>query len=212
MTITVRLEEKRDQRRLEEIARDAFWNLYIPGAHEHYVVHVLREHPDTIPELSLVIEEDGELLGAVYYTRSCIVRPDGPRVDCITLGPVFIDPTRHRQGLGRQLIATSLERARELGFSRVIILGYPYHYQPYGFVGGKVYGIAMPDGEFYTGLQALELRAGSLSEAAGYAQFSSVFEITQEEVDLFDLEFPTREKCVLPSQEEYARACSEIDV
>ena len=48
MNIIVRNEEPKDHRRTEEVAREAFWNLYFPGATEHYVVHKMRAHPDFI--------------------------------------------------------------------------------------------------------------------------------------------------------------------
>ncbi len=212
MSITIRTEEARDYRRIEEIARDAFWNLYIPGAHEHYLVHQIRQHADNIAELQLVIKEDGELVGAIYYTPSSITREDCSTAECITFGPVFIAPDRHRRGLGRALISQSLQRARELGYTRVIVLGYPHHYAPHGFVGGKRYGICMPDGQYYTGLQALALAEGAFDGCAGVASFSSVFEYTPEQAELFDQQFPAKEKLELPSQEEYARACCELDV
>ena len=44
MNIVVRNEETKDYRRTEEVAREAFWNLYFPGAAEHYVVHQNRAH------------------------------------------------------------------------------------------------------------------------------------------------------------------------
>lgn len=53
MNIIVRNEEPKDHRRTEEVAREAFWNLYFPGAAEHYVVHKMRSHPDFIQELAL---------------------------------------------------------------------------------------------------------------------------------------------------------------
>ncbi len=211
MTINIRPEEPCDYRRSEEIARDAFWNLYMPGAAEHYVVHLLRGHEDNIPELNLVIEEKGELVGAIYYTHSRVLLNSGGEAPCITFGPVYIAPHRHRQGLGRELITRSLELARQLGHTRVLILGYPYHYRPYGFVGGKTYSISMPDGQYYTGLQALELVEESFNACAGIADFSPVFEESTTGLDEFDALFAPKEKTVLPSQQEYVTACAQLD-
>ena len=70
MNIIVRNEEPKDHRRTEEVAREAFWNLYFPGAAEHYVVHKMRSHPDFIQELAFVIEVDGTVEGAIFYTHS----------------------------------------------------------------------------------------------------------------------------------------------
>ena len=66
MNIVVRNEETKDYRRTEEVAREAFWNLYFPGAAEHYVVHQMLSHTDFIPELAFVIEVDGIVEGAIF--------------------------------------------------------------------------------------------------------------------------------------------------
>ena len=116
MNIVVRKEEAKDYRRTEEVAREAFWNLYFPGAVEHYVVHKMRSHPDFIKELAFVIEVDGTVEGAIFYTHSKVVTPE-EEFPTISFGPVFISPKYHRQGLGRQLITHSIEKAKEMGYS-----------------------------------------------------------------------------------------------
>ena len=54
MNITIRKEEEKDYRIVEEITREAFWNLYVPGCDEHYLVHTLRTHPDFISEMDYI--------------------------------------------------------------------------------------------------------------------------------------------------------------
>ena len=53
---TIRQEQPADFYVVENLTRDAFWNVYRPGCSEHYVLHCYRNHPDFIPELSLVLE------------------------------------------------------------------------------------------------------------------------------------------------------------
>lgn len=210
MNIIVRNEETKDYRRTEEVAREAFWNLYSPGAAEHYVVHKMRSHPDFIQELAFVIEVDGRVEGAIFYTHSKVVTPDG-EFPTISFGPVFISPKHHRQGLGRKLITCSIERAKEMGYSAILTLGYPYHYEPYGFRGGKKYGISMQDGKFYTGLLVLPLQESALSGIHGYAVFSDALEAEETDILEFDATFPKKEKKILPCQQEYERACAMLD-
>jgi predicted N-acetyltransferase YhbS len=62
-TIKIRNEEEADYKRVEEITRKAFWNLYIPGCIEHYLVHVMRSHKDFLLELDFVIEVDNQIIG-----------------------------------------------------------------------------------------------------------------------------------------------------
>ncbi len=212
MSILVRNEEEKDFRRVEEVAREAFWNLYFPGGHEHYLVHSMRNHKDFIKDLAFIIEVDGEVEGAIFYTHSKIIQKNKEDVKTITFGPVFISPKLHRQGLGKALISHSIEKAKEMGFNGIIILGFPYHYSPYGFVGGKKYSISMEDNNYYIGLQALELQEHAFDNVKGYAKFSDVFEFTQEEVDKFDKNFHEKEKLSLPQHEVYAKACIEQDL
>ena len=68
--LTIRLETEKDYRAVEELTREAFWNVYKPGADEHYFVHTMRSHPDFIPELAFVLEKDGEIVGNIMYTKA----------------------------------------------------------------------------------------------------------------------------------------------
>ena len=68
--VTIRKEAQADYRQVEEIIRTAFWNLYVPGCTEHYLAHTLRSHEDFIPQLDLVIELDGQVIGNILYTRT----------------------------------------------------------------------------------------------------------------------------------------------
>ena len=63
--ITIRREARQDRQTVEDLTRRAFYNLYLPGCVEHYLVHTMREHPDFIPELDLVAEEDGQIVGSI---------------------------------------------------------------------------------------------------------------------------------------------------
>ena len=59
--ITIRLENENDYQNVENLTREAFWNVYRPGCMEHYVLHCYRRDPDFVPELDFVMELDGEL-------------------------------------------------------------------------------------------------------------------------------------------------------
>ncbi len=211
MNISIRKETTVDYKRVEEVARDAFWNLYIPGAEEHYLVNIMREDKDTIKELSYVIEVDGIVQGAIYYTHSKIIYKDGQELTTITFGPVFISPDFHRKGLGRKLITHTIALAKDMGYNAIVILGYPHHYKPYGFLGGKKYNISMPDGNFYIGLQILPLKDNIFNNISGYPVFSEIYEYDKSKIEAFDNTFPPKEKLTLDCQKEYEIACQTLD-
>ena len=52
----IRLERPDEQREVENLVRESFWNVYRPGCLEHYVLHKLRDDPAFVPELDFVLE------------------------------------------------------------------------------------------------------------------------------------------------------------
>lgn len=211
MNINIRHEKPKDYNTVEQVTREAFWNLYCLGCNEHFIVHCLREHPDFIPALSFVIEVDGEIAGSIFYSHSKVVDEDGAEHKTITFGPVSISPRLHRKGLGRTLITYSMEEAKRQGYSAIIIGGYPYHYVTYGFEGAKKFGISMPDGNYYTGIMALPLFHGALDKVKGQVYFSEALEPDERDLAEFDKRFPHKEKTITESQAKFEKAVSEID-
>ena len=86
--ISIRNERIDDYETVERITREAFYNLYIPGCIEHYLVHIMREHEDFIPELDLVLELDGRVIGNIMYTKAKLTDGDGDTKEILTFGPV----------------------------------------------------------------------------------------------------------------------------
>ncbi len=66
----IRLETTADYRTVENINREAFWNLSVPRANEHYFAHIMRDHADFIHELDFVIKVDGKIIASIMYTKS----------------------------------------------------------------------------------------------------------------------------------------------
>ena len=56
MNIKLRIEQSSDYHETENITREAFWNHYSPGCDEHYLLHIMRNHPKFVPELDIVAE------------------------------------------------------------------------------------------------------------------------------------------------------------
>lgn len=161
--------------------------------------------------MSFVIEVDNKVVGSIFYTKSKIVSKNGKIYDTISFGPVSIRKDMHRMGLGRKLITHSINEAKKLGHRAILISGYHYHYEPYGFLGGKRYGISMEDGKFYKGLLVLPLYENSLDGISGVAKFSDVFEVTDEEVENFDKNFDYIEKKFQDSQKEFELYVTMLD-
>jgi putative acetyltransferase len=56
MNIAIRNETEKDFKEVENLTREAFWNLYVPGCSEHYLAHCMRNHPDFVKELDFIAE------------------------------------------------------------------------------------------------------------------------------------------------------------
>ncbi|MBP5730799.1 MAG: N-acetyltransferase, partial [Clostridia bacterium] len=98
--ITYRQEQESDHRAVEELIRESFWNVYRPGCSEHYVIHVLRDDPAFVPELDIVMELDGRLIGQNMIMKTVIDADDGRTVNVLTMGPICITPGLKRRGYG----------------------------------------------------------------------------------------------------------------
>ena len=122
--MTIRLEEKKDWREVENLTREAFWNVYKPGCLEHYVLNRYRSNPDFIPELDYVMEEDGKIIGHVMFSKAEIVLDDGTKFPSWTFGPISIHPDYKRKGYGLKLLQYALDR-ETLNFTSMPVLIWP---------------------------------------------------------------------------------------
>lgn len=196
----IRPERPEERRAVESLVREAFWNLHVPGCDEHLCLHHLRSSPDFIPELNLVAELRGQLVGQVAYTRARIERPDGGALTAVCFGPVAVLPGHQRRGIGSALIRHSLDEAARMGHERVLIYGDPRYYARFGFRSGEVYGISAADGVYAVALMALSLKPGALAHAAGRFVESPDYETDPEELEAFDAGFPPKQKAQTESQ------------
>ena len=137
----IRLEEPADWQEVENLTREAFWNVYRPGCLEHFVLNRYRSNPDFIPELDFVMEADGRIIGHVMYSHAELCSDEGDRLAAWTLGPISIHPDWKRKGYGLALLRYSLEKAREMGIGVLCFEGNIDFYGNAGFVLASSLGI-----------------------------------------------------------------------
>lgn len=158
----IRNEEPKDYQAVETLTRKAFYNIYVPGCSEHYLVRIMREHEDFIPELDFVMEQDGEIIGNIMYTKSRLIDEQGTEKQILTFGPVCIDPAHQRKGLGKLLLEHSFEKAAALGYDVIVIFGSPANYVSRGFQSCKKFNVCVEGGKFPSAMMVKELIAGAL--------------------------------------------------
>jgi putative acetyltransferase len=202
-TVKIRNEKETDYERVEEITRKSFWNLYIPGCNEHYLVHVMRSHKDFLPELDFVLEVDDQIIGNIMYTKAKLVDESGKEKEILTFGPVCILPEYQRMGYGKMLIEHSFDKAIALGYDVIVIFGNPGNYVSRGFKSCKKYNICLENGTFPTAMMVKELKPEVLDGRKWVYYDSPVMKIDEEEAERFDESLEKMEKKTQPSQEEF---------
>ena len=90
MDIKLRIEQSSDYHETENITREAFWNHYSPGCDEHYLLHIMRNHPKFVPELDIVAEHNNKIVGNVVCLKSFIMADDGNQYEVLSLGPISV--------------------------------------------------------------------------------------------------------------------------
>lgn len=201
--IKIRNEEESDYKKVEEITRKAFWNLYIPGCIEHYLVHVMRPHKDFLPELDFVIEADDQVIGNIMYTKTKLIDESGEEKVILTFGPVCILPEYQRKGYGKKLMEYSFEKARTLGYDVIVIFGSPNNYVSLGFKSCKKYNVCLENGTYPSAMMVKELKPDALDGRKRVYYQSPVFEVDEQEAQRFDEGLESMEKKHQPSQEEF---------
>jgi putative acetyltransferase len=124
--------------------------------------------------LSLVAEQEGELVGHILFSPATVASPGGSW-QAVGLGPMSVPPDLQRQGIGGDLVRDGLERLRAAGHLAVVLVGHPNYYPQFGFVPGERHGLRWevdaPAGVF----QVLELRPGALLGKGGVVRFRPEF-------------------------------------
>lgn len=204
-SLRIRNEQAEDWAAVEDLTRRAFYNLYVPGCVEHYLVHIMRRHPDFLPELDLVLELGGRVIGSIMYTKASLTDEAGVQKPILTFGPLCIEPELQRQGYGKRLLEDSFTRAIALGYDTVVIFGSPANYVGRGFQSCKKYKVSLPDGRYPAAMLVKELVPGALSrtDSAWAYRDSPVMAISEADALAYDDSLPPMERRWQPSQEEF---------
>ena len=197
----IRLEREEEYREVENLVREAFWNVYRPGCLEHYVLNQLRNDEAFVPELDFVMERDGQLIGQNMFIRANIKADDGRDIPIMTMGPICITPELKRQGFGKKLLDYSLNKAAELGCGALCFEGNINFYGKSGFTFASEFGIRyhdLPEDADASFFLCKELIPGYLSGVTGEYTPPQGYFVDEDEAEEFDKGFSYKEKLKLP--------------
>ncbi|MBR3139261.1 MAG: GNAT family N-acetyltransferase [Methanobrevibacter sp.] len=196
--VNIRLEQERDYLEVENLVRNSFWNVYRPGAYEHFIVHNLRNDERFIKELAYVIEKDDKIIGHINYSKGKLNDKES-----LVLGPVCIDKNYQNRGYGSRLIEFTLKLIEKQNVGYVFIVGDENYYRRFGFESASKYNI------FLDGTDTAEENPFFMIKVFDKNQikfkkaiFSNpdVFNVDERDVDEFDKKFEFKEKKVLDTQ------------
>ena len=138
---------------------------------EGNLVNALRDR--VAPFISLVAEHEGVLVGHILFTP--VTLTDFPEMKLMGLGPVAVEPSQQRRGIGAALILAGLERCREQGVGAVVLLGHPEYYPRFGFRRAAEFGIRCEFGPCDDSFMVIEIDPGYLRGAYGLAKYHEAF-------------------------------------
>ncbi len=167
--VVIRREAPADSVAIAELLRLAFGTEI-----ERRIVDRIRALPEYLPKLSLVGETEGRIVGQILLS---LLHHEDPAWEgkLLALGPIAVEPTLQRQGIGASLMNEAVSRAKSFGYSGIVLIGHPTYYPRFGFRPASTWDIQLPFEVPDDVAMALPLFAGGLDEARGRVFFSEAF-------------------------------------
>jgi putative acetyltransferase len=153
--VTIRPERREDEAAIAEVVEAAFGSPV-----EARLVEALRASDVFVPELSLVAERDGHIVGHVMISYASLHADDGTSRRIASLAPLAVAPDAQRAGIGAVLVRTVTARAEEMGEPLVVLQGSPTYYGRLGFEHSVPHGIhlTLPEWAPAEAAQVMRLR------------------------------------------------------
>ena len=166
----IRQEIKADHDRVYQLIKSAFSSLEISSHNEQDLVDRLRLLGCFIPELSLVAEEQGQILGYILFTE--LKAGDAILLD---LAPVAVDPDHQNRGIGSALILEGHRIGTELGYRGSVVVGHAAYYPKFGYQPASKWHLSAPFDVPDENLMAVELIPDGLKDVSGLLEYPEVF-------------------------------------
>lgn len=156
---------------------------------------------------SLVAVKEDKILGHALFSKAFVVHK-GRRFKCLALGPIAVLPEHQRKGIGKALIAEGFERAKEVGFGAVVVLGDPAYYEQFGFKPSTAYKVRCsfaPAPEYF---MVKEITRNALRGIIGTVQYAREFltlaEADKKRAEEKANEIPVTDQSVITAEENTA--------
>lgn len=169
--IRIRPEHPQDILDIEAVNTAAFGQ-----SNEAQLVNNLRKNnKHFIPELSLVATVNAEIVGHILLTTNKIVDTAGNEVESLSLAPMAVSPFLQKQGIGSRLVQHAIDKAKQLGYHSIIVLGHEKYYPKFGFKPASTFDIRAPFDVPDNVFMALELTMNALKNVTGMVRYPDEF-------------------------------------
>ena len=178
----IRAEHENDYPTIYQLIRTAFETADVKDGTEQEFAENLRKGTNYIPDLALVAEQDGKLIGHIMLTKTYVKTTDC-MFEGLLLAPVSVQLEHRNQGVGSALIRESLDRAGKAGFKAVFLAGDRNYYSRFGFVPARTFGIYCPQelpDDLIDNIMACELIPGILEHVSGTLDWPNDHELDVE--------------------------------
>lgn len=137
--VFVRKEYPGDYDKVYQLIKEAFAGAAHSDGNEQDLVVRLRRSPAFIPELSLVAEFEGQVVGHILFTRL-----KAGDTEQLALAPLSVAPAFQCQGVGSLLVREGHKAAKKLGYVYSVVIGYPLYYSRFGYMQAGRFGLRAP--------------------------------------------------------------------
>lgn len=172
--LIIRQENINDFKKVFSLIEKAFKGTEFADNTEHFLVERLRESNAFIPELSLVAEIDGKIVGHILLTKLQIKNKTN-EFDSLALAPVSVLPEFQGKGIGGKLIFESHKKAKELGYKSIVLLGHEKYYPRFGYEQADKYEIELPFEVPKANCMVIELVENGLKGVNGMVEYPKEF-------------------------------------
>jgi len=136
-TLHIRPEKLEDVDAITQVHLQAFG-----GDDEAELVHAIRLSDRYIPELALVAEWEGVVVGHLMISYADLVGNDTYQIPI--LAPMGVVPEMQNRAIGSSLMRRAVAIADDRGEPLINLLGHPQFYPRFGFKRASLYGIEPP--------------------------------------------------------------------
>jgi len=169
MQVIIRPETENDYIQIKNVNDAAFGQ-----ENEGILVEKLRKNDNYENAISLVAELNNKLVGHILFFPVQIINNENS-YESLALAPMAVLPAYQNKGIGKDLVYSGLESAKDRGYRSVIVLGHKDYYPKFGFEMAKNWNIKAPFDVANEFFMAIELIENGLRNVSGTVKYPEEF-------------------------------------